>query len=129
MKRNIIVILMVLIAYCFSACGSDTSNNEIVIFQQRVNDHYLSIIWDDREYVPYCAIQPKERGKYLGYLENEPQEELYEFDGYSSEEWIIDYLNMGFGGGEAMLYKEISVQDIPDGLYSEYDWNNVLDEE
>lgn len=126
MKKNIIVIMTVLITLCFSACGSNnSSSNQIIIFQQRVNDQYLSIIWDDREYVPYCAINQKNRGAFLGYLEDEPQEEIYEFDGYSNEEWLINYLNMGFGGGEAMLFKEISVQDVPDGFYSEYDWNNV----
>lgn len=129
MKKNIIVIMTVLITLCLSACGSNNSKNQTIIFEQRVNDQYLSIIWEDREYVPYCAINPKNRGAYLGYLEDEPQEEIYEFDGYSSGEWLIDYLNMGFGGGEAMLFKEISVQDIPDGFYSEYDWNNVLGEE
>ncbi|MCM1540124.1 MAG: hypothetical protein NC121_02565 [Blautia sp.] len=129
MKKNIIVIMTVLITLCLSACGSNNSNNQTIIFEQRVNDQYLSIIWEDREYVPYCAINPKNRGAFLGYLEDESQVEIYEFDGYSSEEWLIHYLNIGFGGGGAMLFKEISVQNVPDGFYSEYDWNNVVGEE
>lgn len=116
------VIMMILIVLCFSGCGSEVKN-EITIFHQKVNEQYLSIIWDDREYVPYCAIEPSKRGEYLGYMENDSNVEIYELDGYSSEEWIIDYLNLEIGG-EAMLCKEVSVQNIPDGFYSEYDWNN-----
>ena len=71
MKKNIIVIMTVLITLCLSACGSNNSNNQTIIFEQRVNDQYLSIIWEDREYVPYCAINPKNRGTYLGYLKDE----------------------------------------------------------
>lgn len=123
MKKNMIGIIMVLIVWCFSGCGSNTNNNEIIIFNQKVNEQYLSIIWNDREYVPYCAIEPSKRGDYLGYVKGDSDVEIYTLDGYSNEEWLIDYLNLEIGG-EAMLYKEISVQDIPDGFYSEYDWNN-----
>lgn len=44
MKKNIIVIMTVLIILCLSACGSNNSNNQTIIFEQRVNDQYLSII-------------------------------------------------------------------------------------
>ena len=96
-------------------------------FSAKENEDYVSIIWNDREYVPYCAISPTERGEYLGYMEDDPDVEIYELDGYSSEEWIIDYLNLK-SCGEAMLYKEVNVRDIPDGFSSEYEWNHMEDE-
>lgn len=123
MKKRMNIIMMTLIVLCLCGCSSESNNNQSIIFHQEVNEQYLSIIWDEREYVPYCAIEPNKRGEYLGYIEDDSDVKIYELDGYSSEEWIIDYLNLGIGG-EAMLYKEISVQNIPDGFYSEYDWNN-----
>lgn len=115
--------MLVLIVLCFSGCGSEANNNEITIFRQETNGQYASIIWDDREYVPFCAIEPGKRGEYLGYMEDDPDVKIYELEGYSSEEWIIEYLDLGICS-EAMLSKEISVQNIPEGFYSEYDWNN-----
>lgn len=35
--------------------------------------------------------------------------------------WIANHLTVD---GGAMLYKEINVMDIPDGMQSEYEWNN-----
>ena len=127
-KRNYTSLTAGLLVLAIAAgCSSDTGNQEPVIFQQKENEDYVSIIWNDREYVPYCAISPTERGEYLGYMEDDPDVEIYELDGYSSEEWIIDYLNLK-SCGEAMLYKEVSVRDIPDGFSTEYEWNHMEDE-
>ncbi len=127
-KRNYTLLTAGLLVLAIAAgCSSDTGNQEPVIFQQKENEDYVSIIWNDREYVPYCAISPAERGEYLGYMEDDPDVEIYELDGYSSEEWIIDYLNLK-SCGEAMLYKEVNVRDIPDGFSSEYEWNHMEDE-
>ena len=127
-KRNYTSLTAGLLVLAIAAgCSSDTGNQEPVIFQQKENEDYVSIIWNDREYVPYCAISPTERGEYLGYMEDDPDVEIYELDGYSSEEWIIDYLNLK-SCGEAMLYKEVNVRDIPDGFSSEYEWNHMEDE-
>lgn len=127
-KRNYTSLTAGLLVLAIAAgCSSDTGNQEPVIFQQKENEDYVSIIWNDREYVPYCAISPAEREEYLGYMEDDPDMEIYELDGYSSEEWIIDYLNLK-SCGEAMLYKEVNVRDIPDGFSSEYEWNHMEDE-
>lgn len=45
---------------------------------------------------------------------------LYEYRGYSAEEWIIN----SYVRDSAMLYREVDVTSIPDGLESEYQWNN-----
>lgn len=45
----------------------------------------------------------------------------FKYNGYSVDEWIIDFYIVD---NIAMLMKEIDVTDIPDGLESEYDWNN-----
>lgn len=122
MKKSPLAILAVLATLYFSGCGPEADRNEIIIFRQTANDQYASIIWAEREYVPYCAISPTKRGAYLGHMEDDEDVKIYELDGYPNDEWIIDYLN-----GEAMLWKEINVQDIPDGFYSEYEWNHVAE--
>ena len=44
-----------------------------------------------------------------------------EYKDYPSNEWIASYLTVD---GGAMLYKEVNVTNIPDGLQSEYEWND-----
>lgn len=90
-----------------------------IIFEQLVSEDYAYIVYKENEYVPYSAISPTDRGKYLGYVKDDEVEEIYTFKDYSQDEWLISY-----SVGEAMLYKEKNVTDIPEGLSSEYEWNN-----
>lgn len=83
---------------------------------------YMSILYEGREYVPFCAIDPGCRGDYLGYMEDDEDDKVYEFEGYSRQKWIINYLDSGLMN-DCMLYKEISVTGSPEGLSSEYEWN------
>lgn len=62
------------------------------------------------------------QGDYLGYMEEDEDDRVYEFEGYSGQEWIINYLDSGLMN-DCMLYKEISVTESPEGLSSEYEWN------
>ena len=41
------------------------------------------------------------------------------FKDYSQDEWLISY-----SMGESMLCKEKNTTKIPEGLASEYEWNN-----
>lgn len=54
---------------------------------------------------------------------NDEQDEIYTFKNYSEEEWLINLLDTG-ATKECMLYKEKNVTNIPEGLSSEYEWNN-----
>lgn len=120
--QSILAGLVLCLTGCAPAAGRSKKQTENV-FKYRENEAYLSILWEDREYVPYCAVKAGKRGAFLGYVEGEEDCEIYEFAGYSSEEWLIDYLNIPGVGGEAMLFKESSVEEIPDGYESEYEWN------
>lgn len=88
------------------------------------NREYVIISWDGRQYVPYCAISKSARGKQIGIVYGEENEKIYEYKGYPTEEWIINALDMD---GGAMLYREVSVTEIPAGLESEYHWNQNMD--
>lgn len=91
-----------------------------IIFEMLVAKDYAYIKYNENEYVPYSAVSPADRGEYLGYIKDDKTEEIYTFKGYSKDEWLISYCN-----GEGMLFKEKNVTNIPDGLTSEYQWNNA----
>lgn len=117
LKSCVLATLLVVSIYCFTACGS---NKDAIVFTEKVNDQYASVVWNDKEYVPFSAVLSSEdMGNYLGYMENEVEMKVYGYKDYSNEEWIITS-----GYGCAMLYRETNVQNIPNGLVSEYDWNN-----
>ncbi|MCM1242879.1 MAG: hypothetical protein NC314_08565, partial [Roseburia sp.] len=56
-------------------------------------------------------------------VDDDEDNRVYEYKGYSSDEWIVNSYVSGLMDG-SMLYKEINVSNIPDGLESEYEWNN-----
>lgn len=96
-----------------------------IIFEKSEAEEYSYIIYQDREYVPYCAFSSREREKYLGYVGDDKQDEIYTVKGYSEEEWLISYLDSGMMN-DCMLLKEKNVTNIPDGLSSEYKWNKNI---
>ena len=54
-------------------------------------------------------------------MDGESDHRVCKYKDYPTEEWIANYLTVD---GGAMLLKEINVVDIPDGMQSEYEWNN-----
>lgn len=118
---SIIVISIIVLGYLWIKLPDE--NIEPIIFEKGSNGEYAYIIYEDREYVPYCAISPRERDCYLGYVGEDKQDEIYTYKNHSEEEWLISYLNSGMMN-DCMLLKEKNVINIPDGLYSEYEWNS-----
>lgn len=112
---NICLWSFIVILLC--ACGKQETR-ELAYMTTEVNDDYCAIIWEDRTYVPYCAFSKIERGEQLGIVDSDIFDKVYEYRGYSAEEWIINIYER-----DVMLYKEINISDIPDGLQSEYEWN------
>ncbi len=84
-------------------------------------DRYMSISWDGRTYVPFCAVSKEDCGTQIGYLDGETDNRVCQYKNYPTDGWIASYLTVDCG---AMLFKEISVTEIPDNLHSEYDWNH-----
>lgn len=95
-----------------------------ILFETKVNDEYMSIIWDDKEYIPYCPLSSSQIGNCLGYyMEDDNKIYVCELKGQSSEEWIVGTLNLDFCN-EGMIYREINTTNILESLSSEYEWNN-----
>lgn len=113
---------VVVIVLAFIILHPTFDKSDPIIFEQQTNGEYAYIIYQGKEYVPYCAFNPGERGKYLGYVGDHTADEIYTFKGHSETEWLISYLNSGLMN-DCMLLKEKNVTEIPEGLSSEYEWN------
>ena len=105
-------------AVVLCACGEEQELADISTVE---GDGYVAIIWEERTYVPFCVVSKNDCGALIGYRDGNTYDRVCEYKDYPSNEWIANYLTMD---GGAMLYKEISVTNIPDGLQSEYEWND-----
>ena len=120
MKKKLyrVVCLCSFIFIMLCACGKNTN---LIDMSTTVGDEYMSIIWEDRTYIPFSVVSKNDCGTQIGYLNGETDNEVCEYKDYPTDEWIANYLTVD---GGAMLFKEVNVTDIPDGLESEYEWNN-----
>lgn len=83
---------------------------------------YVAVAWKDKMYVPFCAINNSDRGEQIGIVDNDENNQIYKYKGYSEDEWLISFYHSGLMDS-SMLMKEIGVSNIPKDLYSEYEWN------
>lgn len=120
MKKKLycVVCLCGLISIMLCACGENT---DLIDMSTVEGDEYMSIIWEDRIYIPFCVVSKNDGGTQIGYLDGEINNRVCEYKDYPTDEWIASYLTVD---GGAMLHKEVNVTNIPDGLESEYEWNN-----
>lgn len=118
MKKIRILGFVILAAVVLCACGEE---QELADISTTEGDGYQAIIWEERTYVPFCAVSKNDCGTLIGYVNGDTVDRVCEYKHYPSNEWIANYLTVDCG---AMLYKEINVTDIPDGLQSEYEWND-----
>ena len=66
-------------------------------------EQYKAIIWNNRTYVPYTTVKNSDRGQWIGIVNNDEEDRVYQYKEYSTNEWIILYNN-----SETMLMKEIN---------------------
>ena len=116
MRKMIVLLLMVTMLFILCAC----SDQKLANMTTSEGQGYAAIVWGDKTYVPYCAISKKDCGDQIGIVDGDKEDRVYQYKNYSAEQWIINAYTMD----GAMLYREINVSEIPDGLESEYDWNN-----
>lgn len=117
MKRGLAILLIA----CFllpalSACGGQQRN--LIDMKSTSIDGKRAILWEGRTYVPFCVVSKKDCGEQIGYVDGDTDDRISEYKGYSAEEWLVSWLPTD---GGAMLLKEQSVADIPDGLEAEYE--------
>lgn len=116
MKKSVAfaAILMIML-FSFSACGD--KQGELVDMKSVDSGGRRCVVWEDRTYVPFCVVSKKDCGEQIGYVDGDTDDRISEYKGYSPKEWLVSWLPMD---GGAILMKEESVVDIPDGLEAEY---------
>ena len=120
MKKIRAWVFAVLMAVVLCACGEE-QEQELADISTVEGDGYVAIIWEKRTYVPFSVVSKNDCGALIGYRDGDTSDRVCEYKDYPPNEWIANYLTVD---GGAMLYKEINVTDIPDGLQSEYEWND-----
>lgn len=115
MKKTVFLfVLVTLIAAMFSAC---VPQRELVNMEKTSVNGKSAIKWENRTYVIFCVVSKRDLGEQIGYINGDRDDRVSAYLDYSPEEWLAGWLPMD---GGAMLYKEIGVKDIPEGLEAEY---------
>lgn len=117
LKKARVLGLVMIMAAALCACGP---KQELADMSTGEGGGYMTILWEDRIYVPFCVVSKNDCGTQIGYLDGDRDNRVCEYKDYPPAEWIASYLTVD---GGAMLFKEINVTDVPDGLQSEYEWN------
>ncbi len=112
---SMLLISVILVSLC--ACSKQ---EEMAEMTTQAHEDYSAIVWETKVYVPYCAVSKAACGKQIGIVDGDQDDRVYEYKGYSAEEWIVNAYVMD----SAMLCRELNVTNIPDGLQSEYEWNH-----
>ena len=115
MKKAIVLAIIAAVMLSLAACGKQ--QGDLADMASVSMDGKRGVVWEDRAYVPFCVISKNYRGKQIGYVNENTNDRISEYKGYPPEEWLVSWLATD---GGAILLKEQSVVDIPDGLESEY---------
>ncbi len=73
----VVVLILIMGVFVWTKVNNTFDKSNPIIFEQQINDDYISIIYKGKEYVPYSSITSKEREKYLGYVGEDKQDEIY----------------------------------------------------
>lgn len=116
MKKAFAVLLTVCLSLSLlTAC--EKQKHELVNMSSVIIDGKRAVVWENRTYSPFCVVSKSDRGEQIGYVDGDEDDRISEYKDHSSDEWLVGWLPMD---GGAMLLKEQSVVDIPDGLEAEY---------
>ena len=121
MKKKLLVVAALLILINLGGCTQNQSSTLDHMSSITTKD-YVAISWQGRTYVSFCVIDNSYRGEQIGVVDNDDDDQIYKYKGYSENEWLISFYNSGLMDN-SMLLREMSVTNIPDNLDSEYEWN------
>lgn len=115
MKKIVALVSFFVVIFSLAACSRQ--QRDLVDVESVSMGGARGIVWEDRIYVPYCVISKNDRGKQIGYVNGNTNDRISEYRGYLSEDWLVSWLDTD---GGAILLKEQTVVDIPEGVEAEY---------
>lgn len=75
-------------------------------------DAGYGLIWQDRDYIPYCIVSEGDCTEQVGYVDGDTSSRVYRYKDYSEYEWLAWVQD----DGAVYLLKERNVVTIPSGL-------------
>lgn len=115
MKKIVTLASLFMFMLLLAACGGQQRG--LVDMESTSVDGKWAVVWEDRTYVIFCVVSKKDCGEQIGYVDGDTDDRISEYKGYPPEEWLVSWIPTDRG---AILLKEQSVGDIPDGLETEY---------
>ena len=115
--KKIFVLFLALCSFLTTLSACSGQQRELVDMESASIDGKWAVIWDDRTYTPFCVVSKKDCGEQIGYVNGDTDDRISEYKGYPTEGWLVSWIPTD---GGAMLMKEQSVVDIPEGLEAEY---------
>ena len=76
-----------------------------------------AVVWEYLISVPFCVVSKSDCGAQIGFLNGDTDDRISAYQEYPTNQWLVSWLPMD---GGAILLKEITVTQIPDGLEDEY---------
>lgn len=114
MKKLALLIAFILLTLVLCSCGEP---KDLVEMTSESRGGLSLTIWEDRVYVPFCVISKRDCGDLIGFRDGDEEDTVYAYLDYPPEEWLVSAWKYDSG---AILLKEESVTDIPEGLVQEY---------
>ena len=116
--KKVLVCLLITCFFLLSLSACSEQQPDLVDMESIIVENIgRGVIWGGRTYAPFCVVTKSDCGKQIGYVDGDTDDRISEYKGYLTDEWLVSWMPMV---GGAMLLKEQSVVDIPDGLESEY---------
>lgn len=115
MKRLLALLAAVLLLASLSACGA---KGELAQMTSGTTGGLRIVHWEDRTYLPFCVVSKNDCGDPVGYVDGDTDDRISAYKDYAPEAWLVSWIPTD---GGAILLKEESVTDIPDGLVQEYE--------
>ena len=109
--------LAICMAAVLSLCSCGVQRQELVDMKSVEVDGKRCVVWEGRTYVPFCVVSKRDCGEQIGYLDGDRDDRISEYKGYSPDEWLVSWITTD---GGALLLKEESITDVPNGLEAEY---------
>ena len=105
--------LLALLAVLLSAasCGQPATLENMEYVKHEDGSYGSQIKWGDTVYTFWGAADTEFIDKQIGIIDNDKDEKVYSVKGYSTDEWLINHLDVIMSTYE--LYKAESVTDIP----------------
>ena len=125
MKKLICVLILAAMVIGLSGCIPDIPENPIYHLATIQGADYTVILWDGMTFMPFCPVDMADCGRQIGVVNDDENYKAFLYKDLPMLEWVV-LLDESDPADVPMLFRELSVTEFPQGLESEYEWNQNL---